>query len=84
MKMSLMPQSTMQIESKQLFENGYGVSVIPEADGETYEIAVLLHTNGKYVRLTYDTPVTNDVIRYASKSQTEEVIERIRNLPTAT
>jgi hypothetical protein len=73
----------MHTENKQLFENGYGVSVIPEADGETYEIAVLLHTNGKYVRLTYDTSVTNDVIRYASKSQTEEVIEQIRNLPAA-
>jgi hypothetical protein len=84
MKTNLMLPLTMQTEGKQLFENGYGVSVILEADGETYEIAVLLHTNGKYVRLTYDTPVTNDVIRYASKSQTEEVIERIRNLPTAT
>ena len=83
MKTSLMLPLTMQTEGKQLFDNGYGVSVIPEADGETYEIAVLLHTKGKYVRLTYDTPVTNDVIRYASKSQTEEVIEQIRNLPTA-
>ncbi len=81
MKMSSMQQLTMQIEGKQLFENGYGVSIIPEADGETYEIAVLLHTKGKYVRLTYDTPVTNDVIRYASKNQTEEVIERVRQLP---
>ncbi len=76
-----MQQLIMLTEGKQLFENGYGVSVIPEADGETYEIAVLLHTNGKYVRLTYDTPVTNDVVRYASKSVTEEVIECVRGLP---
>ena len=78
--MSLMQQLTMPTEGKQLFENGYGVSIIPEADGETYEIAVLLHTNGKYVRMTYDTPITNNVIRYASKSEVEGVIERVRQI----
>ena len=74
----------MQIEGKQLFENGYGVSLLRESDGETYEIAVLSHKNRKYVRLVYDTGITSDVIRYATNAEVMSVIEQIRNLPTAT
>ena len=73
----------MQIEGKQLFENGYGVSLIQESDGETYEIAVLSHKDRKYVRLVYDTGITSDVIRHATDAEVIEVIEQIRNLPAA-
>ena len=73
----------MHTEGKQLFENGYGVSLIQESDGETFEIAVLSHKDSKYVRLTYDTPVTNDVIRYATVDDVDRLILQIRNLPPA-
>ena len=71
----------MQIEGKQLFDNGYGVSVIPESDGETYEIAVLSHKDRKYVRLVYDTGITLDVVRYATGAEAIAVMERVRQLP---
>ena len=73
----------MHTEGKQLFENGYGVSLIQESDGETYEIAVLSHKNRKYVRLVYDTDITRDVIRYATDAEATAVIERVRQLPDA-
>lgn len=66
---------------QQLFDNGYGISVIPEEDGEHYEVAVLEHFKGRKAHLTYDTEVTNDVIRYATVNAVDTFIERIRNLP---
>lgn len=71
----------MKFEGKLLFENGYGVSLIPESDGETYEIAVLSHKDRKYVRLVYDTAITTNVIRYATDAEATAVIERVRQLP---
>ena len=71
----------MITEGKQLFENGYGISVLTESDGETYEIAVLSHKDRKYVLLCYTTAITNDVIRYATEAETMSVIERVRSLP---
>lgn len=67
---------------QELFDNGYGISVIPEEDGETYEVAVLEHSEGKKAHLTYDTVITNDVIRYATVNAVDTLIDRIRNLPT--
>ena len=64
-----------------LFENGYGISVIPELDGEHYEVAVLEHSKGHKAHLTYDTEITNDVIRYATVNAVDTLIDRIRNLP---
>jgi hypothetical protein len=69
---------------QQLFDNGYGISVIPEEDGEHYEVAVLEHSKGHKAHLTYDTVITNDVIRYATVNAVDTLIERIRNLPART
>lgn len=69
----------------ELFENGYGISVIPELDvGEDplYEVAVLTHNEGKHAHLTYETEITDDVIRYCTVNAVDTLIERIRNLPT--
>ena len=79
--MNLMPRLTMLTEGKQLFDNGYGVSVLTESDGETFEIAVLSHKDRKYVLLCYTTAITNDVIRYATDAEAMAVIERVRQLP---
>ena len=65
-----------------LFDNGYGISVIPEEDGETYEVAVLEHSQGRKAHLTYDTVITDDVIRYCTVNAVDTLIERIRNLPS--
>jgi hypothetical protein len=68
---------------QQLFDNNYGISVIPEEDGELYEVAVLEHSQGRKAHLTYDTTITNDVIRYCTTDAVDTLIERIRNLPPA-
>jgi len=71
-------------QHRELFENGYGISVIPELDvGEDplYEVAVLTHNEGKRAHLTYETEITNDVIRYCTVDAVDSLIERIRNLP---
>jgi hypothetical protein len=68
-------------QHRELFPNSYGVSVIPESDGITYEVAVLQHTEGKRQHLCYTTGITADVIRYATVDTVDALIERIRSLP---
>ena len=71
-------------QHRELFDNGYGISVIPELDvGEDplYEVAVLTHREGKHAHLTYETEITNDVIRFCTVDAVDTLIERIRNLP---
>ena len=69
---------------EQLFDNGYGVSVIPEEDGEHYEVAVLEHKKGHKAHLTYDTIITDDVLRYCTVNAVDTLIERISQLPPRT
>ena len=64
-----------------MFENGYGVSVVSHTysyGGKKglYEIAVL-DKNGE---LTYDTPVTNDVIGYLSETGVTDVMKKVQEL----
>jgi hypothetical protein len=63
------------------FDNGYGASVVktPYSYGGKdglYELAVL----DKDGHLTYDTPVTNDVIGYLRDIDVTEVMEKIQQL----
>jgi hypothetical protein len=63
------------------FENGYGASVVKTphsygGDRGLYELAVL-GTDG---HLTYDTPVTNDVIGYLRDIDVTDVMEKIQQL----
>jgi hypothetical protein len=67
---------------QELFENSYGISVVPEEDGVHYEVAVLEHCNGRKAHLCYTSTVTNDVIRYCTVDAVDALIERIRNLPS--
>ena len=70
---------------QELFENGYGISVIPEnvlGENPLYEVAVLEHREGHKAHLCYTTTVTNDVIRYCTVGAVDTLIERIRNLPS--
>jgi len=64
-----------------VFENGYGVSVVCHTHsygGKTglFEIAVL----GKDGDLTYDTPITNDVIGYLSREEVTGIMEQVQSL----
>jgi len=63
------------------FDNGYGVSVVSHSysyggkDG-LFEIAVL----DKDGDLTYDTPVTNDVIGYLTEEDVTDVMKQVQEL----
>ena len=64
-----------------MFNNGYGVSVIigPHTYGGEdglYELGVL----GKDGKLTYDTPVTDDVKGYLSEEGVTQLLKQIQNL----
>ena len=54
---------------RELFDNGYGISVI------------LKHTDWKWAGLTYETPITNDVIRFCYANMVDSFSEEIRSLP---
>ena len=67
--------------SRITFDNGYGASVVKHEfsyggkDG-LYELAVL----DKDGKLTYDTPITNDVIGYLREQDVTDVMEKIQQL----
>jgi len=69
------------VRSRMMFENGFGVSVVSHTysyggkDG-LFEIAVL----DKDGDLTYNTPVTNDVIGYLNPDEVTEIMEQVQNL----
>jgi hypothetical protein len=63
------------------FENGYGVSVVKSdysygGNKGLYELAVL-STDGN---LTYDTPITDDVMGYLSPEDVTNVMSKIQAL----
>jgi len=63
------------------FSNGYGASIV---QGEhtyggskgLYELAVF----GKDGQITYDTPITDDVLGYLSEQEVEKILTDIKNL----
>lgn len=63
------------------FENGYGVSVVRTpytygGDAGLYELGVL----GKDGHLTYDTPVTDDVIGYLKEEEVTKIMQQVQLL----
>ena len=69
------------VQARMTFENGFGVSVVSHTysyggkDG-LFEVAVL----GKDGNLTYDTPVTNDVVGYLNPDEVTEIMEQVQKL----
>ena len=69
------------VQCRMMFENGYGVSVVSHTysyggkDG-LFEVAVL----GKDGDLTYNTPVTNDVVGYLNPDEVTEIMEEVQKL----
>ncbi len=64
-----------------MFDNGYGASVVvgPYTYGGEdglYELAVL----GSDGKLTYDTPVTDDVEGYLTENEVTKLMEQIQKL----
>ena len=68
-------------KARMSFDNGYGVSVVSHTysyGGKRglYEVAVL----GSDGDLTYETPVTNDVIGYLSEKGVSDVMKQVQEL----
>ena len=68
------------VKCRMMFENGYGVSVVSHTHSYggkagLFEIAVL-DKDG----ITYDTPVTDDVIGYLKPEEVTEIMEQVQIL----
>lgn len=69
------------VSARMMFDNTFGVSVVSHdfsyggRDG-LYEVAVLASDGN----LTYETPITNDVIGWLSENEVSEVMAKIQNL----
>ena len=69
------------IQARIQFKNEYGASVVRSeftyggSDG-LYELAVL----GKDGHITYDTPITNDVIGYLKPEEVTKIMQQIQML----
>jgi len=69
------------VKSRMMFENGYGVSVVSTTSSYggsegLYEVAVLDSTG----EITYDTPITSDVIGWLKPEQVTEAMICVQNL----
>lgn len=67
------------------FSNGYGASVVRHTFSYTndneWELAVLKFTGDKKYKLTYQTPITDDVLGHLSDDDVEKVLQQIEVLP---
>lgn len=67
------------------FDNGYGASVITgsyfyTSEDAPYEVAVM-KGDIKSGSLTYDTPITDDVIDHQTEEEVENLLDNIAALP---
>jgi hypothetical protein len=60
------------------FDNGYGISVVHGplfyCDEDTFEVAIL-----KDDRITYDTPLTNDVLGYQTSEDINNILKELES-----
>ena len=72
------------IQAKHFFDNGYGVSVVkfPGSYGfqdDLYEVAILQGTEDKW-EITYDTPITNDVLGHRDEQDINIILKEVQAL----
>lgn len=78
------------VQSVMMFENGYGVSVVrfkvmgtfgsyTSNEGE-WELAVLQGNENEW-SLTYDTPITDDVMGHLSEQEVTDIMKQVQELP---
>ena len=69
------------VQARITFDNGYGASIVKTphtygGDKGLYELAVF----GKNGHITYDTPITDDVIGYLRPEDVTDVMVKIQQL----
>lgn len=70
------------------FDNGYGASVVQGpytygGDQGLWELAVIVW-DGDDFKLTYDTPITDDVLGHLGEGDVAETLQQIADLPART
>ena len=73
------------VQARVLYPNGYGASIVKfhgsyGGDDGLYELAVLC-TDGEGLRITYDTPITDDVIGRLTPERVSELMAQVAALP---
>jgi hypothetical protein len=67
------------------FENGYGASVLEEPSSselcELFEVGIIRFDDRGRWSLCYDSGLGNDVHRYLTQSQVDELLQKISELP---
>lgn len=63
-----------------LYPNGFGMSIIPENDGETYEVAVLDHSGKGRYKITYESGLTTDVFRWLERDEVDYLADKVKAL----
>ncbi len=76
------------IAARHFFDNGYGVSVVRfttefggsyGADVGLYEVAIIKGTEDNW-NITYDSPITGDVLGWQSEEEVEVLLYEVENL----
>jgi hypothetical protein len=77
------------LSGKIFFDNGYGVSVVRFKIYDRYssytnnenewELAILFGNEKKW-ELTYNTPITNDVIGWLSEDEVTDIMKKVQEL----
>lgn len=72
------------VQAKQFFENGYGVSVVQHSfsygnEDDLYELAVLKGNENNW-EITYDTPITSDVLGHLNKYEVVNYVKQVKEL----
>lgn len=67
------------------FDNGYGASVVwspftTQMRAHGFELAVIHFTDAVNWKITYDTPITDDVVNGLGSYHVEEILQRIESL----
>jgi hypothetical protein len=68
------------------FDNNYGASVVRHdfsygGNDGLWELAVIKYEDNGSWNLTYDTPITDDVLGYLTEEEIDEILEQIKALP---
>lgn len=66
------------------FQNGYGASVVQHDMSYGLELAVIKYKDDGQWDLTYETPITSDVLGHLTPEELKEHLDSIRKLPGRT
>ena len=67
-------------QKKEFYQNGYGISIIPDVNNlELFEVVVLKGNEDNY-DLCYDTHITDDVIKGLTADEVEMIKREVKSL----